>query len=279
MLTKNGRAESLSRAPDGSPPTGRLSTSKDGARSRTGRRVVLLALAVLLTGAAALAIGILLLGDFGSTEGRILATTALLAGYGLLTLPAAMLGDRRQAVALAAGVVVFAAAAASLTIAAVWGAEGDALGKAIGVSNAWLAAFVQPAALMLRRRELDPRVVRRLFVASSALVVVLAIMFTTLLWAEIDSERYGRVVGALVVLDVLLVALQPILARVRPLAAVYRFRVRVSPGGSVDVAVEAPDLAAAASKAIRTAEREGLRVRGVDRIDARAEPEEPARRA
>jgi hypothetical protein len=223
--------------------------------------------AALLTVAAALAIGILLFGDFGSTEGRILATTALLAGYGLVCLPAAMLRDRRQAAVLAAGVVLLALAAASLTVAAGWNLEGDTVGKAIGSLNAWLVAFVQPAALSLRSRERSPRVVRRLFVASSALVVVRAIMFTTLLWAEIDSERYGRVLGALVVLDVLLVALQPILARARAGVAVYRLRV-VSPAGSVDLALEAPDLATAASKAIRTVERDGLRVLRVEFTDA-----------
>jgi hypothetical protein len=123
----------------------------------------LLAVAALLTVAAALAIGILLFGDFGSTEGRILATTALLAGYGLFCLPAAMLHDRRQAPLLAAGVAALA------------------------------------------------------------------------LWADLDSERYGRAFGALVVLNVLLVALQPILARAR------------------------------------TAERDGLRVLRVEFPDASAE--------
>ena len=52
----------------------------------SGKRLVLGVVAALLSGAAALAIGILLFGDFGTTEGRILASTALLAGYGLLIL-------------------------------------------------------------------------------------------------------------------------------------------------------------------------------------------------
>jgi hypothetical protein len=232
--------------------------------------VVLLAVAALLTVAAALAIGILLFGDFGSIEGRILATTALLAGYGLVCLPAAMLRDRRQAPLLAAGVAALALAAAALTTAAVWQVPGETVGKAVGSLNAWLVAVVQPAALSLRSRARDPRTVQRLFVVSCALVVVLASMFTTLLWADIDSERYARAFGALVVLDVLLVALQPILARARARAVVYRLRV-VSPDGAVGLALEAPDLAVAASRAIRTAERDGLRVLRVEVLDASAE--------
>jgi hypothetical protein len=246
----------------------------------TGRRLVLLAVAGLLTAAAALAIGILLFGDFGSTEGRILATTALLAGYGLLTLPAAILRDQRRAAALTAVVVALAVVATSLTIAGVWSDEPpEALGKAIGIANGWLVAGVQLAALTLRRRDQDARVVRLLFAASSALVVVLALMFTTVLWAEIDSERYGRIFGALIVLNVLLVALQPILARARPRVIVHRLRVRVAHDESIDLTVEAPDLATAASKAIRTVERDGHRVLGLESIVARAERGTPDRSA
>ena len=231
----------------------------------TGKRLVLFAVAGLLTATAALAIGTLLFGDFGSTEDRILATTALLGGYGLLTLPAAVLRDQRRAPALAAAVVLLAVAAASLAMVAVWSdGPSDALGKALGAANGWLVATVQPAALMLRRREDDARLVRLLFGASSALVVVLALMFAVLLWAEIDSERYGRIFGALLVLDVLLVALQPILARARPRVRAHRLRVRVATGGSIDLTIEAPDLGSAASKAIRSVERDGQRVVGLD---------------
>lgn len=244
----------------------------DRERPITGKRLVLLSVAGLLTAAAALAIGILLFGDFGSTEGRILATTALLGGYGLLTLPAAILRDQGRGAALTAAVIVLAVAAAFLTTAAIWSDEpSDALGKALGTVNGWLVAAVQPAALALRRREHDTRVVRLLFAASSALVIVLASMWTVLLWAEIDSERYGRIFGALVVLNVLLVALQPILARARPRAIVHSLRVAVAAADPIELTVEAPDLAAAASKAIRTVERDGHRVLGLELTGASAE--------
>jgi hypothetical protein len=229
------------------------------------RRVVLLVVAALLTAAAALAIAILLFGDFGSTEGRILATTALLAGYGLLALPAAILRDRRRAAVLTAVVLALAAAAASLALAAVWTDSGsDQLGKVIGTVNGWLVASVQWAALTLRRGARDSRLVRALFAASSALAAVLALMLTVLLWAGIDSEQYGRAFGSLVVLNVLLVALQPLLARARPRTTTYRLRVRVEPDEADEVTVEAPDLAAAAAKAIGLFEHAGTRVLGLD---------------
>jgi hypothetical protein len=238
----------------------------------TGKRVVLLVVAALVSAAAALAIGILLFGDFGATEGRILATTALLAGYGMLALPAAILQDQRRMPALATAVVALAVGAAALSVAAVWQNEPhDTLGKAIGTATGWLVAAAQVSALAARQGEQDPRPVRRLFAGSSALAAVVAAMFTALLWAEINRESYFRVLAALVVLDVLLVALQPILARARPTGTVHRLRVLVDPAETVELTVEGPDVAAAASKAIRTLERDGRRVLLLEFTDRTAE--------
>lgn len=237
----------------------------------TGKRLVLVIVAVLMSVVAALAIGILLFGDFGATEGRILATTAVLAGYGVLALPAAILQDRRRLLGLAMVVFALAVAGASVTVAAIWAGEPpEALGKAIGTVNGWLIAAVQVAALALRRDH-DPRSARWLFTASSGLVVVLAAMLTTLVWAEIDSEVYGRVFGALVVLDVLLVALQPVVARVRPAGTLHRLRIVVAPDETVELTVEATDLASAAAKGIRMLEHDGRRVLLLDFADPTAE--------
>ncbi|HEY6031559.1 MAG TPA: hypothetical protein VIU44_13395, partial [Gaiellaceae bacterium] len=68
-------------------------------------------------------------------------------------------------------------------------------------------------------------------------------------------------------LDVLAVALQPILARAQTPPAPIRFSVLVDGGERVDVTVEAPDLAAAVAKAVRQLEREGRRVRGLEIAD------------
>lgn len=51
----------------------------------------------------------------------------------------------------------------------------------------------------------------------------------------------------------------------------HRLRVRVASDELVDLTVEAPDLAAAAAKAIRTVERDGHRVLGLEFTDATAE--------
>jgi hypothetical protein len=107
--------------------------------------------------------------------------------------------------------------------------------------------------------------VRRLFATSTALALLLAAMFTAGAWAEIDSSAFYRIVAAFAVLDVLIVALQPILALTRPVGAAYRLRVFVEPGEMIETTVEAPDLGSAAASAIRTVERSGREVTGLER--------------
>ena len=247
------------------------------ASSTSIRRLVLIAVAALLTGAATLAIAILLFGDFSDTEGRILGTTAILAGYSLLALPAAILRDRRRLPALAAVVLTLTAAGASLGVAGIWVEEpGDAFGKALGTVNAWMVASVQIATLALRRSHRDPYSVRWLYAASSGLVILLATMLTVVLWADIDSEMFGRVFGALVVLDVLLVALQPVLARIRPAGEAHRLRVVVAPNEILDMTVEAVDVATAATKAISTLERDGRQVLDISFVDRKRDAGAPS---
>lgn len=226
-----------------------------------GKRVLVLAVAVLLSASALLAIGILLIGHFGESEGRILATTALLAGYGLVALPSTILLDQERFRRVAAAGLALAAVGASLALAAVWSGEPpDELGKAGGTATALALASGQWSALAARRRERDSALVRRLFALSFVLAAVAAAMFTALLWAQIERETYVRLLAALVVFDLLVVALQPILARARPVGALHRLRIVVEPGGTVVMNVEAADLAAAAAKAIRALERDGRRV-------------------
>ena len=234
----------------------------------SGKQIVLLAVAGLVSVSGVIAIGILLFGDFGETEGRVLATTGLLAGYGVLALPGVILWDRGHFPALAVLVIALAAAGASLAVSAIWtSGPSDAHGKAVGTVTVFLVASTQISALVLRRPERDRRVVQWLFVLSSVLAVGVAGMFALMLWAEFDSERYGRVLGALVVLDLVAVALQPTLSRARPTSTVIPLQLRLESDEVRDVEVVAPDLAAAAAKVIHQVEREGHQVVRLEVLD------------
>lgn len=222
------------------------------------RRLLLLGVAVLLSASALLAVAILLIGRFGETEQRILGTTMLLAAVGLLALPSVVLFEQGRSRGLAWSAAAAAATAAALAVAAVWGAgDSDAFGKTVGTAALLAVALAQAAALAARRRRDDPQLVRRLYVASCVLAAAAAATAVTLLWTTPHGPLYPRLLGALVVVDLLTVALQPVLARARPAVVEYRFAVVLASGERVDVTVSGGDTATAAARAIRSAERAG----------------------
>lgn len=235
---------------------------------RSRRQLLLLGVAALLCASALLAIGILLLGRFGRTEGRILGTTGLLAGYALWSLPAAVLFDRKRLPWLATAIVVLAATAAGLATTAMWtNNPSDTLARSIGTATIVLVAAAQTAALQLRRVARDPRSVRLLFTSSIGLATLVATLLTIAVWSGHVGSAYARVLGSLVVLDLLVVALQPILARARPEERSWSFHLRLEGGGTIDLTVEAPDLAAAAAKALRATESDSRHVSALELPD------------
>jgi hypothetical protein len=179
------------------------------------RRILLLGVAGLLCASALLAIAILLAGRFGDTERHVMATTLLLAGYGVVSLPGVVLLDQGRSRMLAGGAIGLAGVAAALAIVSVWGfSDVDTVGKSIGTATVLAVAAAQVAALSARRAERDPHLVSRLFAASCVTATFAATAAVTLLWTEPSASVYARLLGALVVLDLLLVALQPVTAAI-----------------------------------------------------------------
>ncbi len=235
------------------------------------RRLLVLGVAALLSISALLAIGILLFGRFGETEGKILGSTALLAACGVLALPGVVLLDRRQLRGLAVAVAALAAAGYALALVLIWlEPSSEWLGKAVTTTFLFAVASAQTAALAARRQERDPPSVRRLFPLSIGVALAAAGVLSGLIWAD-RAGAPARIAGALVVLDILAVALQPLLARARPVTVPVRLRALLDNGEPVELDVVAPDLATAAAKAIRSLERDGrlvVRVEAVDRMPA-----------
>jgi len=178
----------------------------------TRRRILLLGVAGLLCVSALLAIAILLLGRFGHTEQHIVGTTLLLGAYGVVSLPGVVLLDQHRHPLLAGAAVGLAGAGAALAVVSVWGfSDVEAVGKSVGTATVLAVAAAQVAALVARRTERDPPAVLRLFAASCVTAVLAAGTAVALVWAEPNAGIYARLLGALVVLDLLLVALQPVL--------------------------------------------------------------------
>jgi MFS family permease len=247
------------------------------------RRIVLSGVGGALTLTALVAIAILLFGRFGDTEGRILGTTLFLALFGLLALPAGILLDQKRRPALAAAVVALSVAGFGLATAGIWNEDGPvALTKLTGTVVAFAVATTQVAALAARRRAGDTTIVRSLYVASTAIGLTLASVAAFALWAEVESQLFVRGLAAAVVLDVLLVALQPVVAAMQAPGRLYTFRVRLEPAATVEVTIDAPRLSRAAARAIESAEGAGRRVVAVEVLEptrhTTAENEHPAGR-
>jgi hypothetical protein len=215
-----------------------------------------LGVAALLSLSALLAIGILVVGRFGSVEARILGSTALLAGFGLVALPAVMLLDKERARVLAYVAAALPAFAAALALVVTWSrSDSEALGRSLGSATIVALAFAQLAAMTARRTERDDSLVRRLFAVSCGTGLLGAGVGVALLWIGPDNQRAPRLFGALLVLDLLLVALQPLLARARAGNVLRRITVVDASGDQLEFEVAARDVASAAARAIRSAEQ------------------------
>jgi hypothetical protein len=222
---------------------------------------MLYGIATVMSLAAALAIGILLFGDFGGTEGRILLTTLVLAGFGALSVPAAILWDQGRRLPLAAACAALAAAGAVLAVTGIWAnTDNETFGKVVSTVMFFLVPTVATTALAARP-------LHRLFVPSVAVAYTVATLGAAAMWTETESGGLLRLLGALVVLAVLLFALQPLLLRARRERAERTLRLVDDEGEVLEVVVLADTLANAAAQAIRTAEREGRHVRSIDVLD------------
>lgn len=239
----------------------------------SGRRALLLIVVAALCAAAAFAIGVLVLGEFGPTQGRILMTSGAVAAFGLLSLPAAILLDQGRARAPAVALIAASALGFALFVTMIWWGDDppEPLVKTTASVCVIGAALAQGTALWARRRDDDPGVVRACFAASCALAGVLALMVIAAVWGEIEASVYYRLLGVVVVLDVLLVALQPTLARLHATrAGVHDLTLVLASGERRAVTGRGRDFAAALAGAVRAAERDGDRVVGAERREPAA---------
>jgi hypothetical protein len=230
------------------------------------RRLVVVTI-VSLGVTAAIAIGVLLLGDFGETEGRILATTLALSVCGLLSLPAAVLLEQDRARLLAWVTGGLAATSFAAFEVAIWNDDNEKAWKTVGTLAALAVASTQVSGLTSRLRAGDRRAVRVVYACAVGIVLVLAAMVVAAIWAEIESDTYYRVLAALAVLNVFLIVVQPLLRRLGTEPSVmFRVRLTTEPGDMEELELTGRDFADAVAVAIRTLERRGRRVTSLERL-------------
>lgn len=226
------------------------------------RKLLLFAIVGALCLTAAIAVVILLSGDFDGTSWRILATTSAISFFGLLAVPAGMLLERGRAILLAQLSGALTGAAFLLTLFVIWRHWGSALGRTWGVVLTLALATAQAEVVEARRRDTDTQPISALVTLSMVTGAVLAAMGIAAILTDVGNGTYYRTLGAVGVIDVLLVAVVAVMRRgVGPIAEAHRIRLN----GEL---VEAPgrDFAAAVANAIRAAEREGKDVRRIERV-------------
>jgi hypothetical protein len=177
-------------------------------------RFVLGLVAVSLCVCGGLAVLFLLFGRFDGANWRILTTTVLLGLFSLLALPGATLLDQGRGSVLAWSAVLLSTAAFLWSFRIVWaGVDGDDGSWRLLVTLTVCATAVsQVCATTGRRRETDPAIVDRLYGVSTLLAYTLAGIVTLAAWDALGAGAFfWRLLGALAVIDLLTVVLQPVL--------------------------------------------------------------------
>jgi hypothetical protein len=225
------------------------------------RKLLLTAIVGALCLTAAIAVVVLLTGSFDDTSWRILATTSAISFCGLLGVPVGMLLERGRAVLLARASAALTFAAFVLTVALIWRHWENGLGKTCGVVATLAIAAAQAAVVEARRRESDTTAISVLTSGTMLTGAVLTAMGIAAILIEIDEGSYYRVLGAVAVIDVLLIVVAAVLRRGGgPAAETYRIRVN----GEL-IEASGRDFASAVAGAIRSAEKDGATVRRVER--------------
>jgi hypothetical protein len=226
------------------------------------RQLLLRTIVGALCATAAVAILVLLTGNLGDGGWRILASTSAVSFFGLLAVPVGALLERGRARAFAQASGALTLVTFLVTLVVIWSHDvSSGLAKTWGVLMTLSVAAAQAGAVEARRRDNDQPAVSSLATGSMITGAALAGLGVLAILAEIDDGGYYRLLGAVAVLDVLLIVVAAVLRRgAGPIRQTHALRVD---GRLVEVA--ARDFATAAAIAIREAEKDGTQVVRVER--------------
>jgi hypothetical protein len=178
------------------------------------KRFVLGLVAVCLCTCGGLAVLFLLFGSFEGAPWRILTTAVVLGLYSLLALPGATLLDQGRPSLLGWSAILLSVLACLWAFRIVWSGLDDADGswRLLVTLTACGTAVSQVCATTARRHETDPASVGRLYGMSNLFAYTLAAMVTLAAWDALGvGSLFWRLLGAVAVLDVVSVGLQPVL--------------------------------------------------------------------
>ena len=234
------------------------------------RRILLRAVVGALSLTALIAIAALLGGDFGNTQWRILATTSGFALASLFALRGTILLDQGIYRRLGWSVVVLSALAFVLELKVVWIDSGDSAWtwKTMAIAAGLAGALGQIATSLSRRRPTDPPSIRPLSAAAAVCAITVEVLIAFAAIDEVDSGGFYRVLAAVFVLDVLLVALESVVRRLGDKPAVApghaAFVCVLTDGRQIRREARTQELPEAVASALREMNARGQRVRSIE---------------
>jgi hypothetical protein len=192
----------------------RASNAFRSSRVESPNRFALGLAAVAFCVCGGLSLLFLLFGELEGASWKILTTAVVIGLFSLLALPGARLLDQGRSSILAWSALLLAALGLLWAFRIVWSGLDDADGswRLLVTLTACSTAVSQVCATTARRRATDPASVDRLYGVSNLLVYTLAGIITLASWNAVGSGALlWRTVGVLAAVDVLSIALQPLL--------------------------------------------------------------------
>ena len=196
------------------------SSNQNALKLQAATKVALIALLASLIISALIGIVIILKGDFGDTDGKLLVTTVGLALFTVLSTPSTMQLGRSGYYALSIFGIGASVIAFFLVVAAIWsdGAFEDGLLTKLMVTFG-ITAFASNHAALLLLATATRLVIRVTLVVTIILLVIIAATLIASLWREDLPQGLARLLTVFAILDVLGSLAIPMLSKLYRLSA------------------------------------------------------------
>ena len=196
-----------------------VSLDRNAMKWKAATRVALIALLAALAMNALIGIIIVLKGDFGDTEGKLLGTTFGLALFTVLAIPSTVQLGRGRFYALAGFGISVSVIAFILAVSAIWsdGAFEDVFLTKLMVTFGVMAFASNHAALLLLASA-TPKAIKVTLIATITMLVVIAVALITSVWLEDLPKEIARPLTVFAILDVLGSMAVPMLSKLNRLS-------------------------------------------------------------
>lgn len=178
-------------------------------------RGLLIALIASLSISALLGVWVLLVGEIGEVEERILMTTLSFGGFSVTGLAASVRLDRRRFVPIGVGGLIASGVALALSLTSIWAGidDSEVFFRLLGTSVVLAVALAYASLVLLVRP--GHGAVAAVVAMTEIFAGVIAASIIGIIWADTDPPEWmARGLGALAILAVLGTLVAPILNRV-----------------------------------------------------------------